>query len=371
MKIINVCFVYDEDLATEEQLLKRYYTTVGWAESLQKKGIEVIVVQRFIRDYSFKRNDVQYHFIRDRFSGRLKPSQLPIRFLHKLSKLDADVVHVHSTLFTPLLRWFLHKKTAIVVQNHGGPRLTGIRGIAYRLMDNVADGLFFTTVEQGKDWYRTRKLQKKIMPVMEGANSFNYHERAYARRITQMKGNPIFIWVGHLNENKDPLTVLGGFSELSKKYPEARLYMLYSSGKLLNEVKAKIGRNEDLQQSVILIGKVVHEQMEMYYNSADYFVLGSHAEGSGYSLSEAMACGCIPIVTDIPSFRMMTDDGNLGALWQTGNKDSFIEAATRAMNKSIIDESKACRDFYNQNLSFDAIAESSILHYERIIHCRP
>ncbi len=370
MKIVNVCFVYDEDLATEEQLLKRYYTTVGWAESLKRKGVEVVVVQRFTRDCSFKRNDIQYHFIRDRFGGRLKSSQLPIRFLYKLSKLDADVVHVHSTLFTPLLRWFLHRKTAIVVQNHGGPRLTGIRGIAYLLIDNVADGLFFTTVEQGKDWYRTTKLQKKIMPVMEGANLFNYYEREYARKITQMKGNPIFIWVGHLNENKDPLTVLDGFSELSKKNPEAKLYMLYSSGKLLNEVKAKIRGNEDLQRSVILIGKVAHEQMEMYFNSADYFVLGSHAEGSGYSLSEAMACGCIPIVTDIPSFRMMTDNGNLGGLWQTGNKSSFVEVATLAMNKVIAEESESCRNFYKQKLSFEAIAEDSILHYKKLMRFR-
>ncbi len=54
----------------------------------------------------------------------------------------------------------------------------------------------------------------------------------------------------------------------------------------------------------------------MYYNSADYFVLGSHYEGSGFSLVEAMSCGVIPIVTDIPSFRMMTNNGKIGTLME-------------------------------------------------------
>ena len=49
--------------------------------------------------------------------------------------------------------------------------------------------------------------------------------------------------------------------------------------------------------------------------AADLFVLGSHREGSGYSLIEALACGLPPIVTDIPSFRSLTGAGVVGALW--------------------------------------------------------
>jgi hypothetical protein len=49
--------------------------------------------------------------------------------------------------------------------------------------------------------------------------------------------------------------------------------------------------------------------------AADLFVSGSQREGSGTALLESLACGLPPIVTDIPSFRMLTCDGRIGALW--------------------------------------------------------
>ena len=46
--------------------------------------------------------------------------------------------------------------------------------------------------------------------------------------------------------------------------------------------------------------------MAAFYSAADLFVVGSHHEGSGYSLMEACACGAMPVVTDIPTFRLLT-----------------------------------------------------------------
>jgi len=40
-----------------------------------------------------------------------------------------------------------------------------------------------------------------------------------------------------------------------------------------------------LNNKVHLLGKIAHSEIEQYYNSADYFVLGSHYEGSGYATS--------------------------------------------------------------------------------------
>jgi glycosyltransferase involved in cell wall biosynthesis len=125
-----------------------------------------------------------------------------------------------------------------------------------------------------------------------------------------------------------------------------------------------------LNNHVQLLGEIKHEEIKMKYESADYFVLGSHYEGSGYALSEALRCGCVPIVTNIPSFRMMTDNGRLGSLWQPGNKESFIEATIRAMNKPLEPEANACIQFYNQTLSFDAIAGKAISLYQKLINAR-
>ena len=55
MRIVDVSYVYDEALATEEELLEQHYTTVGWAEALAKQGAEVIVLKRFFKNSSLKK----------------------------------------------------------------------------------------------------------------------------------------------------------------------------------------------------------------------------------------------------------------------------------------------------------------------------
>ena len=62
------------------------------------------------------------------------------------------------------------------------------------------------------------------------------------------------------------------------------------------------------------------------YAGADLFVLGSHHEGSGFALIEALASSVVPVVTDIPTFRVLTRNGALGALWAPGDARAFAAA---------------------------------------------
>ncbi|MBL7742134.1 MAG: glycosyltransferase family 4 protein [Chitinophagaceae bacterium] len=384
MKVVHVSFYYDETFTTEECLLEQHYTITGWAEALQRKGAEVIVISRFHRENSFQKNKVHYHFIKDSLKAKPKGWQLPLKLLKKISRLNADIVHLHHltlSLQTILLRMLLPEKTAIVIQHHGGPLPVKKRRVVHNFFNSVADGYFFTTFEQGHEWFMNKKQAGRVMPVMEGATFFTYGNRdatnilsnndKNALRIkTGMKGSPVFLWVGRLDRNKDPLTVLDGFWILLKIYPEAKLYMAYSDDKLANAVNKKVDGSPMLRENVFLFGNIPHTEIEMYYNAADYFVLGSHYEGSGYALSEALRCGCVPIITDIPSFRMMTNNGRLGALWEPGNSDSFVKAAILAIDKPRNKEANACIDFFKEYLSFDAIAGVAMQHYQKMIRSR-
>ncbi|MBL7738080.1 MAG: glycosyltransferase family 4 protein [Chitinophagaceae bacterium] len=384
MRIVHVSFHYDDTISTEEELLEKHYTITGWAEALERKGAEVIVISRFHKECTTRINNVQYLFVKDKLGSKPGGWRFPLKFLRKVSRLNADVIHLHHltlSLQTTLLRWLLPEKTAIIIQHHGGPLPAKRKRTVHNFFTSVADGYFFTTAEQGREWFMNKKQSGKVMPVMEGATFFNYKDRDAgkedqyidrnsARAQTGIKGTPVFLWVGRLDSNKDPLTVLDGFGLLLDKYPEAALYMAYSDNKLSDTVENKIGHSAILRNKVILSGNIPHHLIEMYYNSADYFVLGSHYEGSGYALSEALRCGCVPVITEIPSFRMMTGNGRLGALWKPGIKESFLQAAITAINKPLIDEGKACIDFFHKELSFDAIAATAMQHYRQVVHAR-
>jgi len=384
MRIIDVSFYYDEYINTEEELLQHHYTTVGWAEALQRKGVDMIVIKRFHRNNFFVKNGVQYYFIKDALGGTLKSWQLPYSFLKRIVASDPDIVHVHTfpcSLPVFLLRFLLKQKSGIIIQNHGGKVAGGIRVLLYKYMSHIADAFFFTAAAQGGHWFKNKRLLKKVMPVMEGGTFFNlktwdrdriiaYADRNNAKQLSGIQGRPVFLWVGRLDDNKDPLTILNGFEVLFKTYTDASLYMIYSDDKLISSVQQKITGSVILKDKVYLSGKIPHESIMLYYNSADYFVLGSHYEGSGFALSEALSLGCVPVVTDIPSFRMMTDNGRLGALWKVGDAGSFVDAVYEAMQKSLQEEGKACIEFFKDTLSYDAIAGIALGHYEKVVRSR-
>jgi glycosyltransferase involved in cell wall biosynthesis len=384
MKVVIVSFFYDENLDNEEALLRRHYTTTGWAEGLQRNGVEVVVINRFYRDSKLVKNNVCYLFVKDKLGPSFSAWQVPLHFLKKISSLQADIVHLHHLTLSPqtsLLRLLLPRETAIVIQHHGGKTPAKIKRFIHNTIHQVADGFFFVSGEQGKEWFMGNRQYKKVFEVMEGSTFFNYNNRDQARQAgyynrdearkkTGITGSPVFLWVGRLDDNKDPLTVLDGFETIRKVYKEASLYMIYSDEKLLERVIQQCEGNQSLGSNVFLTGRIAHEQIEMYYNSADYFVLGSHYEGSGYALSEALRCGCVPIVTAIPSFRMMTNNGQLGALWHPGDAGSFVASVKNAMGKPLSQEARACINYYNDALSFDAIAEKAICHYQKLLEKR-
>ena len=118
---------------------------------------------------------------------------------------------------------------------------------------------------------------------------------------------------------------------------------------------------------MILKGKVKHSELGACYNTADYFISGSHKEGSGYALIEAMSCGCIPIVTNIPSFKKITRDGTFGFLFEPGNPESLLNILLNLKNIDKEIFSSSVVGHFNHNLSFKSIADDLFTICERLM----
>ena len=104
--------------------------------------------------------------------------------------------------------------------------------------------------------------------------------------------------------------------------------------------------------------------------AADLFVLGSHREGSGYSLIEALACGLPPVVTDIPSFRSLTGRGAVGKLWACDDPLALC-AAIRAVGARTDPETRAAvRAHFDRELSFDSLGRKLAAMYEDVLERR-
>lgn len=379
MHVILVNYVYDADLEAAGGLLSRYVTLTGWAEGLQAAGARVTVLQRFHQNVRLEQQGIVYQLVADGYGPRLRGWQVP-GHLHRRARAccvegsspgQSTTIHVNGLLF-PLqvraLRATMPGVCAIAVQHHAGRPWPGVRGLWQRWGLGAGDGFLFAARDLAQPFVQQGAIRSSqdVYEVMEGSTRFALQDRAPARARTGLHGTPVVLWVGRLNRNKDPLTVLGGFEGVLEQVPGARLYMVYSEEDLLSQVQSRIAGSATLNRSVELLGYVPYAELAHYYNSADYFVLGSHHESSGYALVEALACGVVPIVTDIASFRMMTDGGRIGALWPPGDAGALSAAALDLWQYPREPLSRAARSFFEGRLSFPAIGRQAVAIYRQL-----
>lgn len=336
-------------------MLLRQQANLGYLRHLAG-DFKPTVVKFLDRRVHLMRDGIDYHF----FSGGSSRLWWPRKANSFIKSLNPDVVLLHG-LVSPLqllqLGMQLGKKPKLLVQHHAeGPGSGAMRFFQTRA-DKLIDAYLFHSKEQAEPWIRSGIIgsRDKVFEITEGSTSFRPLNREEARSITGVSGELVFLWVGRLNANKDPFTVVKGFADYAAVRPGARLYMIYSEDDLLAEVKEFI-HQQQLSGHVVLVGKKLHDELRAWYSAADFYISGSHSEGSGYALIEAMACGCIPVVTDIPSYRKMTDNGRLGFLYTPGRSEELLQVMERLTADDAIRQE--IRRYFEEKLSFKAIGRS-------------
>lgn len=368
MRVAQISFFVDPEGREPLELLRAWESLVDVARAATSAGARVTVIQANLRADSIVRDDVDYRFVRpDPVTHSIVHTQ---EFAALLQAIEPDVLHVHGLGF-PADVLALHRHsplTPILLQDHANrpPRMWRRR--VWRNAFSVAAGVAFCAETQAQPFIAERLLgaNARIFAIPESTSRFAPGDRAQARRLTGLTGAPCVLWVGHLNHNKDPLTVLDGISRAVGELPELQLWCCYGVAPLLGEVRARIERDPRLHGRVHLLGRVEHETVQQLMRAADLFVLGSHREGSGYSLIEALACGVSPVVTDIPSFRALTN-GTIGRLWPCGDSSQLSTALLAAAAESSPDTRARVRAHFDRELSLAAVGRKLVAAYERIV----
>ena len=356
MRFVFVSYHYSPDIYSPQEWLNRVKIYVGSLEHLSRAHT-VMRVDQINYTGNFLHNGVQYYCVD---AGR-KKNYFPRKINAFVKKLHPHIVIV-SGLHFPLqviqLRLRLGKKVKIIVQNHAEKPFKGVKKYLQLVADKFIDAYFFASGVTGKEWvnYGNLRFEKKIHEIMEVSSVFYPADKIFSRSKTKVAGDPVFLWAGRLNENKDPLTVIKAFLKFLEFQPTAHLYMIYQTTELLPQLKLLVNSAIKYPGAVVLVGKVEYHEMQHWYNSADFIISGSHYEGSGTAICEAMSCACVPIVTDIPSFRTITDNGECGWLYKAGDENGLLAALLQTMQTDIEQKRNRTLSQFKNNLSFEAIS---------------
>ncbi|HMI63577.1 MAG TPA: glycosyltransferase family 4 protein [Puia sp.] len=356
--MIFVCITYTRKAQFNDPLtwLHRVRAYIGLLEALAIKNT-VISIDRINYTGDITVNGVR-HFFPDTGNGGLSSAW---RLNNHAKKFQPGIVLVQGMIFpiqVLLLRLQLGRKVKIIVQNHAEKAGKGRRGLLQRLADPAINAYLFTAREMGREWLDQHIIRhpEKIRQVMEASSVFSPGDSRIARTTLGLTGDPVFLWVGRLDANKDPLTVVSAF--LKFPHPSAKLYMLFHTRELLPDIMALLETTPGAKEKIILIGEKGHDEMQQWFRASDYIISGSHYEGSGIAVCEAMSCGCIPILTDILSFRMMTGNGACGILYPVNDPNALLSTLNQITAKDKNTEKQKTLAQFQKELSFQAIADA-------------
>ena len=381
MHVAQISFFLDPQRRSPRQILNDWWPLVDAADMVARCGARVTVVQACGEQAELNVGAVRYHFVAPTrtpgavrwaraFAGRSGIMQTEA-FRRLLHDLKADVFHVHS-LLSPrdtIALTAICPGTPILLQDHANRVPSWWRRPLYRRALSRAGGLAFCALPQAEPFIEAGLVprQMPLFEIPECSSRFTPAGRDEARRITGIWGDPALLWVGHLDSNKDPLTALEGVAAAAARLPGLQLWCCFGNAPLLAPVRERLAADPDLARRVHLLGKVPHEQVQYLMRSADVFILGSHREGSGCSLIEALACGLPTVVTDIPSFRMLTGGGRTGALWPCGEAGRLCESLLAVAARPAAETRALVRQHFDDELSHAAVGGKMIAAYETLL----
>jgi len=214
---------------------------------------------------------------------------------------NCDVIHVHGLGFFSdffLLTKPLHKKK-VVIGSYGGVFHTGSNPLKWfyfnvwnRVMMEFADKVVAISDHDVK-LYREIAGEEKIemVPVPVELEKFK----------SEKKKPNSFIFVGRLSKNKRVDLLLEAFAE--SNLSDWNLKIVGDDFEGLKSGLEKKAVSLGVSGNVEFLGRVVDKEMTELLSESEFFVSASDYESFGISAVEAMASGCIPILSPIDSFK--------------------------------------------------------------------
>ena len=251
-------------------------------------------------------------------------AKLPFEFRRTISRTDPDVVHI-NTAFEPraIIRDLVLAKSAgrrpILLHVHGGRFV--MQDLPNKFLASLADNLLrsaacvvaLSDIEAESILRRSPGLRLTVLPNAVPAASFDTAEREW--------GEKTILYLGRVHESKGLNDIVDACRMLVAQGFKFR-FDCYGSGpdqeSFVQAMTAVLG------DKLHFGGVVAGAKKISALHRSDVFLMPSKFEGLPLSMLEAMAAGCVPVVSDRGAIPSVVDDGHNGFLIEPGNLTQIV-----------------------------------------------
>ena len=257
--------------------------------------------------------------------------------LRLAKKYKVDVIHAHWVIpqgfIALLIKRFCSRSLRVMVTSHGTDLFSLNNAFLNRLKAQVfARADCVTVVSRAMREFCQKDLGvRRIIHVRPmGIDCKNI----FLDRIDHAERSG-FIFVGRLVEKKGVDYLLQAFAKLVKERPDEKLLVVGDG----TDKKTLIGLSKTLglDKNITFRGRVETPELADLFNQAAIAVVPSMQEGLGLVAAEALACGCITLVSDLPAIQDVHDDAFLQ--FRQADMESLYQALVRVLDQP----AEACR----------------------------
>jgi glycosyltransferase involved in cell wall biosynthesis len=153
---------------------------------------------------------------------------------------------------------------------------------------------------------------------------------------------PLLVFVGRLDQQKDPLLLIDSLRLSAAEAANLHLAIV-GDGVLRSRVEQKV-RAHQLSAHVHFLGVRPAAEIAEILRAADLYILCSAYEGMPIAMLEALATGLPVVTTEVGEIRLVVQEGVNGEISASREPESFAAAILRGLKTSANLRGVACED---------------------------
>lgn len=228
----------------------------------------------------------------------------------------------------------------------------------------------------------SKKLKEKVLSIenkcsnittiYNGADpkEFRHIHKDTARRMLGItKQNKIILYIGNLIAIKGINNLIKAFAKLLKNYDkkESMTLFLVGDGDERDNL-TNLAKTLHIENAVSFLGVKPHNEIPLWLNAADIFVLPSLSEGFPLVIPEAMMCGVPIVATDVGGISEAIINKNTGLLIKPNDVDAISEAISlylkdEQFTQDIVRNAKS----FSEEFTWERNAKNTFLAYKTLL----